>query len=217
MSLRAPGQSRLTGLLALVCAGLLVLIFLQLDEAAVSRAARSTPSEAAHRAPAVDLEADDLEFEMPPLSLYSDITSRPLFSPTRRPPPPDEAPVNGEPEAVNVDLVLRGVATAEETRAALIEERGTGKLIRALVGQSVGGWRITAIRREVVELEGRGETLVLEIEEDSSPPAALQRARQRRLQRADPGDRASDDEAVEREQAEPAEPDAEEQEDRPAQ
>lgn len=217
MNLGAPGRSRLTGLLALVCAGLLIVIFLQLDEAAVSRAARSTPSEAADRTPAVDLEAGDLEFEMPPLSLYSDIASRPLFSPTRRPPPPDEAPVKEEPAAVSVDLVLRGIATAKATRAALIEERGTGKLVRALEGQSVGGWRIVAIMPDVVELEGRGEKLVLEIEKDSSPPMALERARQRRLQRADPEDGASDEEAVDREQAEPAGNGPEEEEDPPAQ
>jgi general secretion pathway protein N len=208
MSVSRRSPSRTAGVLILVCAGLLALILVQLDQTPLSRAARSTPAAAPDRTPVVDLEAKDLQFEMPALSLYSDIEARPLFSPTRRPPPPEETPIEEEeaPAPVTRDLVLRGVATAGTERVALIEERATSKLVRAIEGQSVGGWRVTAIREKAVELEGRGDQLVLELEQDSSPPAAVRQARQRSRQR----------DAPQGEAAEPQEPADEEQPDRPS-
>lgn len=198
MSLARRSPSRTAGVLILVCVGLLALILLELDQAPLSRVARSTPSAAPERAPVVDLEAKDLEFEMPALSRYSDIEARPLFSPTRRPPPPEETRVveEEEPAPVSRDLVLRGVATAGKDRVALIEERASGELVRAGEGQSVGGWRLVSIGQRAVELEGRGGKLVLEVEPDSSEHTAAERQRrpQRDAPRPDDGPKAVDGE-----------------------
>jgi len=185
MRLSRRNPSWTAGVLILLCVGLLAVVLLQLDHAPLSRVARSTPSPAPDGTPLVGLQVEDLEFEMPALSLYADITARPLFSPDRRPPAVEETPsVKAEPAPVSRDLVLRGVATAGKERVALIEERATGKLVRVSEGQSVGGWRLVAIEQEAVELEGRDDRLVLEVEKDSSPPAA-QQAEQRRRQRDD--------------------------------
>lgn len=188
MSVSRRSPSRAAGVLILVCAGLLALILLQLDQTPLSRAARSTPAAAPHQTPVIDLEAEDLQFDMPALSRYADIEARPLFSPTRRPPPPDQEPTveEDEPAPVSRDLVLRGVATAGTDRVALIEERASRELVRATEGQSVGGWRVTSIEEQAVELEGRGGQLVLELEQDRSPPTAPGRSEQRRRQGDDP-------------------------------
>lgn len=219
MSVSRRGPSRTAGLLILVCVGLLVLILLQLDQAPLSRVARSTPSAAPDHKPVVDLEAKDLEFEMPALSLYADIEARPLFSPTRRPPPPEATPTveQEEPAPVTRDLVLRGVATAGTDRVALIEERATSKLLRAIEGQSVAGWRVTAIKEQAVELEGQGGQLVLEIEKDGSPPMAHDRARQQRLQGPDTRREPPEREVADREAAELEPPGREEKEAQPGQ
>lgn len=182
MTRLAPGgRPTITGLLALACAGLLAVIYVELDEPPLSRTARSMPSGAAAAdggTAAGGAPVDGgLGFDMPPLAIYSEIAARPLFSPTRRPPPPEEAapeePEEG-PAAGTDDLLLRGIAIADDSRVALIERRATGELVRALEGQSVDGWRVAAIAPDAVVLtSGGGDEHTLKIEKDGSPPAGV--------------------------------------------
>lgn len=176
------GRPRTTGLLALACAGLLAVIYVELDEPPLSRTARSMPSgadAAVGGAAAGGARAGGLGFDMPPLAIYSEIAARPLFSPTRRPPPPEAAPEEpGGPAAGTDDLLLRGIAIAGDSRVALIERRATGELVRALEGQSVDGWRVATIAPGAVVLKGSGgDEHTLPVEKDSSPPAAAGRVR----------------------------------------
>lgn len=119
-----------------------------------------------------------VDFEMPPLSVFAEITSRPLFSPSRRPAPPAEISA-AEPQAPPAELdefLLRGIAIADGGRVALLERRSTGALTRVLEGQSLDGWQIAAIRPgEVALLDGDRE-VVLEIELDKSPPMSTRRS-----------------------------------------
>ena len=178
------GQPGTTVALALLCLGLSGVIYVELDEPPLSREARSMPAAAAIGTAAERAEID-VEFEMPPLAVYAEIAARPLFSPTRQPPPPEdeEAPVPQEDLAsIKDSLILRGVASDGAERVALLERRATGELQRTLEGQTVDGWQVVEITSRSVHFEAGEREQVLEIEKDVSPPVP---ARERRVSRAD--------------------------------
>lgn len=174
MSSNPRGQPKLTGLLVLICLGLLTVIYLELDDPPLSRTAQSMP--AGSGTPARAEPQADMAFELPPLAAYSEIAARPLFSPSRRPAPRQQAAAQpAEPRAVPADeFLLRGVALAGDSRVALIERRTTVGILRVLEGQSVGGWRLAAIRPDAIVLESEGEEHVLEVEKDKSPSVTAQ-------------------------------------------
>jgi general secretion pathway protein N len=98
---------------------------------------------------------------------------RPLFAPTRRPPPPPvrvEAPTPEAPPADEkagavgpppFDLV--GAVVGNGEAFALLRNKATSKVVRLRPGDDADGWRVGAIgvRSVALERDGREESLAL--------------------------------------------------------
>ena len=116
----------------------------------------------AHADPLSELRLEDL----------STTRERPLFRPSRRPPPP--APV-AQPEApatpVETPVVasepppfdLVGAAVGKRDAIALLRNRARGEVVRLRRGEEAEGWRAVSIglRSVTLERDGRTESLAL--------------------------------------------------------
>jgi general secretion pathway protein N len=95
------------------------------------------------------------------LDRLSATRERPLFAPTRRPPPPPPpAPVVQQVEAPPVpppSLVLLGIVTEVDGARAMVRTQGSNKVVRARLGDEIGGWKVTQIeaRRLVLSHDDR--------------------------------------------------------------
>jgi general secretion pathway protein N len=87
-----------------------------------------------------------------------DITQRPLFTPTRRPPP---APAPSEPEPAfapppappsTPDHILLGIVRDGDRAIALLRGRSDGRTLRVEAGDMVGGWGIASVDTVSVRL-----------------------------------------------------------------
>jgi general secretion pathway protein N len=108
-----------------------------------------------------------------PLKQLSITRDRPIFSPSRRPPPPATptyvAPVAvrqpvrpAEPERPAVSLL--GTVIGEGDRIGVFLESGTGTMIRMRVGEDHQGWVLRLIKaREVTLVKDRELVAVLEL------------------------------------------------------
>ncbi len=105
--------------------------------------------------------------------------ARPLFAPTRRPPPPPAArieqaprpepsPVVAKPEPPPFELI--GAVVGERESYAVLRRRGSEKAARFRLGDDADGWRVGAIGLRSVTLarEGRTQSLAL-----AAPPAGF--------------------------------------------
>lgn len=102
-----------------------------------------------------------------PLDRLSATRERPLFAPSRRPPPPPPpAPVVRQveaPPAPPPTLALLGIVTDGEGARAMVRTQASDKVIRARLGDQIGGWRVTQIeaRRLILSLDDRSVSYVL--------------------------------------------------------
>jgi hypothetical protein len=90
--------------------------------------------------------------------------ARPLFSPDRRPPQVEAAPVAAPaapPVAETVELRLVGTMRAGTGWRALLRDAATSDWVG--VGGSIGGWRVAEIDAEHVVLEGQGRRMELSL------------------------------------------------------
>jgi general secretion pathway protein N len=90
-----------------------------------------------------------------------DVTERPLFAPTRRPPrkpaPVEAAPVFEPPPAppATPDYTLLGIVRDGDRAIALLRSRSEGRNLRVEAGDMIGGWEIAAVDTLSVKLKGR--------------------------------------------------------------
>ena len=108
---------------------------------------------------------------------------RPLFMPSRRPPPvavvappaPTPAPPPSEPERFRLSLI--GTVVAASDGMAVFLDKATKKVILLRTGQSHAGWVLRAVKGREATVERDRETIhvALLASEATSPP--LQRAR----------------------------------------
>ncbi|MDX1540542.1 MAG: hypothetical protein R3349_03975, partial [Geminicoccaceae bacterium] len=109
-------------------------------------------------------------FEPPPPNLFTVISERPLFAPSRRPyiPPATVEPAAGPAEAPLEPLAaeLVGVMLTGERRAALVQREGSASVERLAVGQSIDGWLIEEVEPRYALLRRGGEEQVLELRRD---------------------------------------------------
>jgi hypothetical protein len=83
-----------------------------------------------------------------PLAVLSATRDRPLFAPSRRPPPPSSAPVVRPVEATPVPppgVVLLGIVTQADGARAMVRTEASDKVVRARLGDEIGGWKVTQI------------------------------------------------------------------------
>lgn len=123
---------------------------------------------------------------LPPLQSFSEITTRPLFSATRRPPVPRKVQrpkpiIASAPTPSKIETgqyTVMGIIIDEKTKAALMRKGRKGALMRVRIGQKLDGWTVEDIVAESVKLR-QGEVVDLVLLRDN----VLSRAEMRRLKR----------------------------------
>ncbi|HYN39884.1 MAG TPA: hypothetical protein VES39_11600 [Rhodospirillales bacterium] len=98
-------------------------------------------------------------FELSPSADYVEIVERPLFNPTRKPAPPDEAKPGsgaGAEETAATQIALNGIVLVGNRRVALLRFDNDPKVMHVAEGQQAGGWRIEKITADRVTLR-RGQ------------------------------------------------------------
>jgi hypothetical protein len=100
------------------------------------------------------------------LERLSATRDRPLFAPSRRPPPPPPAPVVRPVEAAPApppSIVLLGIVTEADGARAMVRADASGKVVRARLGDEIGGWTVTQIepRRLVLSNDDRSVSFSL--------------------------------------------------------
>jgi general secretion pathway protein N len=90
---------------------------------------------------------------------------RPLFSPSRRPPPEPAAqgPEPAAPPAPPPNLVLSGIVTDGQNARAVVRVGAEKKILHAQIGDNIEGWTVSQIegRTLVLSLDGRFATFTL--------------------------------------------------------
>jgi general secretion pathway protein N len=114
------------------------------------------------------------------LDRLSATRERPLFAPTRRPRPPP-APsvalqVEPPPPAPPPTLVVLGIVSDVDGARAMVRTQASDKVIRARLGDDIGGWKVTEIepRRVTLSHDERSVSYALfaRMNAGTRPPAA---------------------------------------------
>lgn len=109
-----------------------------------------------------------------PLRMLTATRDRPLFSASRRPPPPvvpraaDPAPrplpvVNRAPEAEQPTVLLVGTIIGSDMRIAIVLDQTTKLVTRAREGEQVSGWRIMSVSPHSAVMERDDRTITLDL------------------------------------------------------
>ncbi len=144
--------------LAVVAAGLGIAL-------ALSQGARQPMTVPRLELGAVEIERQRVAIARPPIAGFAEISDRPLFSETRRPPTATTeaaTPVRLAPPPFQ----LMGLALAGETRRALIETPKLGTVL-ARIGEEIGGWEVVAIETSRIVLSKAGHSVVLHLDDQT--------------------------------------------------
>jgi hypothetical protein len=100
-----------------------------------------------------------------PLERLSATVDRPLFSPSRRPPPGPvaKAPEPPVPPAPPPVLVLSGIVMDGQSARAVVRVGAEKRILHAQIGDNIDGWMVSQIdgRKLVLSLDGRFATFTL--------------------------------------------------------
>lgn len=97
---------------------------------------------------------------------FAQVLERPLFSPTRRPPPPPKPPAPPAPPPPPDPLAnvhIYGIFVGEEEGTGGMLASIGGKVRRVTTADDVAGWKIKAIKEREVTLARGDETRVLRL------------------------------------------------------
>lgn len=114
------------------------------------------------------------EFTLLPLGQgFTETTTRPVFSPDRRPPPPPAPPEPPKPTMQKGQFVLLGALITKEKSIALLRDVATGKPVRVEQGKEIKGITVADVFPERVVLSQYDdiEELVLKIQPMPKPVA----------------------------------------------
>lgn len=174
-----PGKQRdnIVLVLALLCIATAALAFLlpgDLPDAAV--AAGAGASTAAVAPPPASTNVQERQSR----EAYTEMLSRPLFNPTRRPVAantngPQAGPAASQ-QSHGAQHELVGVVIIDNREFALIRDRATRKTERVTVGEEISGWKVTALTPNSATLIQRGETRTIALERKSSPRRTAKQA-----------------------------------------
>ena len=113
----------------------------------------------------------DTPLQNPAISTFAEIVERPLFTQSRRPPPKKDTKVATAAQKPET-FELIGVIISPAGRMALLRTLATSEIVRAVEGQTVGGWEVRAIKPTQVVLQQGDDSEVLKINDATAPPAA---------------------------------------------
>lgn len=168
---RIAFRNRLTLLLLLSCLLLVGALALQLyrgPQAPASAAGNTRPA----LAPQVDVAQSP--YIPPDKKRFSEIMERPLFEPTREPPPQPLATATPAPPPPPIRLKLEGIAITPEAKVAVLRDLSSNQLLRLGEGVEHQGWLVESVSPESARLT-RGEQsheLTLDPDRDLATPAA---------------------------------------------
>ena len=157
------GAGTITALVAL-CAILGGVIYSEASAPVGEDAVQPFPATAGESPTAHDFSG----FTAPAAEAYSEISERPLFSPTRRP-----TPRQSTPEAIGAvsSFVFAGSIISRDDRVALVHRGQSGKLVRLREGDLLEGWRVVSIEADRVVIEHGSDREELKPRDKVSPNA----------------------------------------------
>ncbi len=106
-----------------------------------------------------------------PLASLTNTRERPIFSPSRRPPPPAASPAPQSVRGNQPDrplLTLVGTVAGAAEGIAIFQDEHSKDIVRLRTGESHAGWTLTAVRAREAELLHERRTAILAI---PNPPA----------------------------------------------
>ncbi|MCB1760875.1 MAG: hypothetical protein KDI68_13980 [Gammaproteobacteria bacterium] len=181
------GERLLTLLLLGLAAGLCYALYAAFNDNAFDAAETAASAPQAQRSPVgADTAAAVAELPpAPPLARFEEMTARPLFSQSRRPPAPGEEPVASAPQLASAppdqsQYSVMGILITDNQRSALLKPRGKeADTVRASEGEMLpgSGWKITEITPEWVKIEQQGSSETLKLSDN-----VLSAADRRKLQ-----------------------------------
>jgi hypothetical protein len=111
-----------------------------------------------------------------PLTQLSGTRDRPIFSPSRQPPPPDvvaePVPVRPPPRKKEVEppqLSLVGTIASQDESYGIFLDPSTKAAVRLKVGEEYQGWKLRAIQGREVTIEKDQQGAVLTLPEPGGP------------------------------------------------
>ena len=109
-------------------------------------------------------------FSMPALDIaFKETAERPMFTPTRRPPPVSLA--GNVPAMKKGQFKLSGTSVNNDLTIAFLRETATGKTVRVTKGKEVNGMTLDVVEANRVVLKQGEETEELTLRTAASPPA----------------------------------------------
>ena len=105
---------------------------------------------------------------VPRLAAYSEITDRPVFSETRRPPPAGAASAASARGAdqMSKQWKLTGVVAAGDDTYVFVEGKRDRRTVQLQQGALLDGWRLDEIGVDQITLVSGAATVSLELHED---------------------------------------------------
>lgn len=126
------------------------------------------PARAPMPAPAkVSLPEPLPEFELPPLVDFVATVERPLFLAERRPPEPEEQPVE-QAEATPLEplkVVVTGVILSSARSFALVHREGESEVLQLGASDTIDGWSVKEILADRVVFEREEESQAVELKD----------------------------------------------------
>ena len=166
--------------LMVVCIGLVWVAYERLH--ASSEGAAPESLEAKIDPSVVELPATPT-FALPPATRYAEISQRPLFSQSRRP-PDIAADVASEAAAVDLGVTLQGIVVAGPNRIAIFKDAATGEMLRLKRNDRFKGWQLSQVSGQGVVFLNNDKEQRLELDYEQAPPAQPNRRRKTQLTNA---------------------------------
>lgn len=122
-----------------------------------------------------------VDYSPPPLTEFSAMIRRPLFTQKRRPENTSLVqtfdPLQNRPaqQSTKTSFLLSGVARSGDDYVALIKQSRTGETLMLRKGDTISGWVVTNIKPEEVWLSAAGEMSILALRDNKLTDEEKQR------------------------------------------
>lgn len=189
--MRRPHSDSVTVVLAILCGITAVAVWLfELPESDRDKVGRR--NHAAHATGNIQTQiSQSRQLTDTLIDNYSEILDRPIFSPSRQPiveiefDSPEPVRTTPSTQLADGEFRLVGIVIIDDNRFALLQTTGTPGTQRALVGDTVDGWRITSLTPDTATMERGAQSKSIKLERKSNPKlVARTLARKRREQLA---------------------------------